>query len=231
MAAPTVQTNGRTNAADPALQLLQIEAAERATSSVLALDGWGRLEPEPHSNGAVQPPQPPATSNGGARDQLEARPVRLVERLAVRRAPQLLHDLPPLPPAFRLLGPAALFGLAVGALVGAGLRWWELRSAPPPPLPTLPPAAAPRGPSAQRRERLLTRLTSLQQRDPIAVGRRIRALVSAPPPALPPAPPPPPPTARQRALRRWRRMERGLSGYSVPATARASASARSRSTR
>ncbi len=228
MAAPIVQTNGRTNAADPALQLLQIEAAERATSSVLALDGWGRLEPEPHSNGAVQPPQPPAASDGDARDQPEARPAQLVERMAVRRAPQLLHDLPPLSPAFRLLGPAALFGLAVGALVGAGLRWWELRSAPPPPPPTLPPAAVPRGPSAQRRERLLTRL---QQREPRAIGRRLRALVSAPPPALPPAPPPPPPTVRQRALRRWRRMERGLSGYSVPATARASASARSRSTR
>ena len=48
MAAP-IHTNGLRTAGEGA----EAEAAERATSSVLALDGWGRVDPPPHVNGSA----------------------------------------------------------------------------------------------------------------------------------------------------------------------------------
>ena len=140
------------------------EASERATSSVLALDGWGRLEPEPHVNGAAPavvevepvaelepeiepelgppleaegdlepPPSPPLSAADWGRRAVEGGERRL-ERLLVeaQRLPWVGEQAGP---GLRLFGLALVFGLAVGAVVGAALRWLELRSAPPPPPP------------------------------------------------------------------------------------------------
>lgn len=143
------------------------EASERATSSVLALDGWGRLEPEPHVNGAaavavepapvaelepeiepelgppleaegdLEPPSPPLSAADWRRRAVEGGERRL-ERLLVeaQRLPWVGEQAGP---GLQLFGAALVFGLAVGAVVGAALRWLELGSAPPPPPPPPPP--------------------------------------------------------------------------------------------
>ena len=133
------------------------DASERATSSVLALDGWGRLEPEPHVNGAaaaVAEPElapEPETEWEAEPADLDPRPQPALDaavwrRRAVeageQRLERLLAEAQRLPwvgeqagPELRLFGLALVFGLAVGAVVGAALRWLELRSAPPPPPP------------------------------------------------------------------------------------------------
>ena len=137
------------------------EASERATSSVLALDGWGRLEPEPHVNGAaaaavelapvaeLEPelgppleaegdlePPPPLSAADWRRRVVEGGERRL-ERLLVE-AQRLSWVGEQAGPGLRLFGAALVFGLAVGAVVGAALRWLEFGSAPPPPPPPPP---------------------------------------------------------------------------------------------
>ena len=139
------------------------DASERATSSVLALDGWGRLEPEPHVNGAAPAvvEAEPAAELGAeigpeAELPFEAEPADLRpepsldaadwRRRAIevggQRLERLIEEAQRLPwigehagPGLQLFGAALVFGLAVGAVVGAALRWLELRSAPPPPPP------------------------------------------------------------------------------------------------
>ena len=147
------------------------DASERATSSVLALDGWGRLEPEPHINGAA--PAPTQTEPAEAQLAAEPPPAPLTQQNFERH----LEPLPNSPPwrdqspeagaqvgaqmraaaqpgeqagaqvlrlgrleieagpGMRLFASALVFGLAAGALVGAALRWLELRTTPPPPPP------------------------------------------------------------------------------------------------
>ena len=126
------------------------EASERATSSVLALDGWGRLEPEPHVNGAAPAVVEPEIA------EAEPLPTPLTERDFERHLEPLPSDPPwreqsaeageqagaavlrlgrlelEAGPGMRLFASALVFGLAAGAVVGAALRWLELRNAPPP---------------------------------------------------------------------------------------------------
>ena len=175
------------------------EASERATSSVLALDGWGRLEPEPHINGAA--PAPTQTEPAEAQLAAEPPPTPLTQQNFERHLEPLPNsppwrdqsaeaDTPPgeqvseqagaqvseqagaqvgeqtgaqageqmrvaaqpgeqagaqvlrlgrleieAGPGMRLFASALVFGLAAGALVGAALRWLELRNTPPPPPP------------------------------------------------------------------------------------------------
>lgn len=145
------------------------DASERATSSVLALDGWGRLEPEPHVNGAapaVVEAEPAAELEAEIEPEagvetespLEAEPADLGLRpepsldaadwrrraieVGGQRLERLIEEAQRLPwigehagPGLQLFGAALVFGLAVGAVVGAALRWLELRSAPPAPPP------------------------------------------------------------------------------------------------
>ena len=281
MAAPVRGPNGRNAAGEPltaeaaAQAAEETAAAERATSSVLALDGWGRLEAEPHTNGATlaEPeadadaaldghataePQansamlaePPLDAHATAEPQIDAAPPantaaepepaappsipqnELSELAAAPTTPSHPQDEPiarswepetlgdhaalganaapgdratfganaaaraaRLPqieldavPGLRLLGPALIFGLALGALVGAVLRWLELRNTPPPP-PTDPAA------------RLRRRLTTLQEERANEIAqlrRRLHTLGVAPPP-----PPPPEPTLQDRLRRLW----------------------------
>ena len=191
------------------------DASERATSSVLALDGWGRLEPEPHINGAAPSPtqaepaaaellaEPPPTSltkqnferhleplpnsppwrdqpaeadtppgeqaseqvgaqageqmrvadqagaQAGEQTRVAAQPgkqagaqageqMRVADQPGEQAGAQVLR-LGRLEieagPGLRLFASALVFGLAAGALVGAALRWLELRTTPPPPPP------------------------------------------------------------------------------------------------
>ena len=172
MAAPSIGSNGRGLAQEAAPR---IDAAERATSSVLALDGWGRIEPEPARSNGVAPPPPPQPALW---DELTA-------RFAALEAPQIS-----IAPAWRLFGPAALMGLAFGALVGGAMRWWQLYSAPPP----APPPPAPRDPLTELR----ARVASFQASDERDIRERLRVLV-APPPASPPPP-------QQRFPQRWQEL-------------------------
>ena len=157
------------------------DASERATSTVLALDGWGRLEPEPHTNGAApaptqaepaeaelaaEPPPTPLTKQNFERhleplpnnppwrnqsakadappsEQVGEPPSEQVgeppsEQVGEQTGAQVLR-LGRLEieagPGMRLFASALVFGLAAGALVGAALRWLELRNTPPPPPP------------------------------------------------------------------------------------------------
>ena len=177
MAAPSIGSNGRGLAQEAAPR---IDAAERATSSVLALDGWGRIEPEPARSNGVAPPAPP-----------EPQPAlwdELAARFATLEAPQIS-----IAPVWRLFGPAALMGLAVGALVGGAMRWWQVYSAPPPPPPPSPPPA-PRDPLTELR----ARVASFQASDEQDIRDRLRVLV-APSPAPPPAP-------KQRFPQRWQEL-------------------------
>ena len=175
MAAPSIGSNGRGLAQEAAPR---IDAAERATSSVLALDGWGRTEPEPaRSNGVAPPPQP--QPQPALWDELAA-------RFAALEAPQIS-----IAPAWRLFGPAALMGLAFGALVGGAMRWWQLYSAPPP----APPPPAPRDPLTELR----ARVASFKASDEQDIRDRLRVLVAPPPPAPPPAP-------KQRFPQRWQEL-------------------------
>ena len=141
------------------------DASERATSSVLALDGWGRLEPEPHINGAA--PAPTQAEPAEAQLAAEPPPAPLTQQNFERHLEPLPNSPPwrDLPaeagtppgeqvseqagaqvlrlgrleieagPGMRLFASALVFGLAAGALVGAALRWLELRTTPPPPPP------------------------------------------------------------------------------------------------
>lgn len=279
MAAPVRGPNGRNAAGEPltaeaaAQAAEEAAAAERATSSVLALDGWGRLEAEPHTNGATlaepeadadaaldehTPAEPQANASAPAETPLDehataepqidaATPANAAaepeiaaplsdlqnelselataptmpshpqdEASARSWEPQTLGDrdaasasaapgdhtalganaaaraarLPQIEldavPGLRLLGPALIFGLALGALVGAVLRWLELRNTPPPP-PTDPAA------------RLRRRLTALQEERANEIAqlrRRLHTLGVAPPP-------PPEPTIQDRLRRLW----------------------------
>lgn len=161
------QINGRDLAApsEPPAQ-----DAERATSSVLALDGWGRIEAEPRSNGASEalPPEPPLPEPfvADAVEAVDAETLSQAEReltgRVMRRSANGAHSLS----ALKLLGPALGFGFCVGALVGVLIRWWEVRRAPPPPPP-------PRSTGGPLRE----------------AAQRVRNLVA-------PTPPPPPPPKR-----------------------------------
>ena len=159
------------------------DASERATSSVLALDGWGRLEPEPHINGAApaptqaepaetelvaEPPPTPLTQQNFER-HLEPLPnsppwrdlpaeagappgEQVSEQAGAQVGAQMRAAAQPgeqagaqvlrlgrleieAGPGMRLFASALVFGLAAGALVGAALRWLELRATPPPPPP------------------------------------------------------------------------------------------------
>lgn len=267
MAAPVRGPNGRNAAGEPltaeaaAQAAEEAAAAERATSSVLALDGWGRLEAEPHTNGATlaepeadaaldehTPAEPQANASAPAETQLdehataepqidaappanaaaEPEPVAPLsgpqndlselaaapttpshpqdEPSARSWEPQTLDDrdaagaslaaraarLPQIEldavPGLRLLGPALLFGLALGALVGAVLRWLELRNTPPPP---------PADPAARLRRRL-TALQEERANEIAQLRRRLHTLGVAPPP-----PPPPEPTIQDRLRRLW----------------------------
>ena len=160
MAAPISGSNGVRTVGESAAT--QAEAAERATSSVLALDGWGRLDPPPPVNGssvvereteaeeASEPPEALETApeaeeaSGPAPEPMpEAEPVQqawgATEEIEEIVEPSQSASERAAAPMLRLFGPALVFGLAVGAVVGAGLRWWELRNAPPaPPPPTDP---------------------------------------------------------------------------------------------
>lgn len=241
MAAPARGTNGRSVAGEPIAGEPAADeaanAAERATSSVLALDGWGRLEPEPHANGAAPPeaeteaapdldgsadesaeveseveagPEATAEVEAGpeaamvesvapeAGDELFELPWdrRATEALAALReragaqAPQLRPIGFDAAPGLRLLGPALIFGLAVGAIVGAALRWLELLNAPPPAPPASDPAA-----------RLRRRLAALQEERATEIAglrRRLQALGVGEPPA-----PEPEPTLSERIRRLW----------------------------
>ena len=155
------------------------EASERATSSVLALDGWGRLEPEPHINGAApaptqtesveaelaaEPPPTPLTQQNFERhleplpnsplwrDQSAEAGAQVGEQAGAQVGAQMRVAAQPgeqagaqvlrlgrleieAGPGMRLFASALVFGLAAGALVGAALRWLELRTTPPPPPP------------------------------------------------------------------------------------------------
>ena len=180
MAAPAHRTNGRSLAAEQAA----LEAAERATSSVLALDGWGRLEAEPHANGAaaLEPSEPEPIAEPpaqhGIQDELEA----LREPVAAYASQVRVKAAP----ALRLFGPALVFGLAIGTLVGAGLRWLEARNAPPPPPP--PPPSDP----LSRLRRQLAQLDAAEYAAEVARQVRTRG-----------APPPPPPAPKRRFERFW----------------------------
>ena len=214
MAAPVRGTNGRSVAgepiaADPAAEEAA-DAAERATSSVLALDGWGRLEPEPHANGSA----PPEAESEAAPDpdesaeaEVEAVPeATAVEPLATdpevepselsgdRGAIEGLAGLRPIgfdaAPGLRLLGPALIFGLAVGAIVGAALRLFELRNAPP-------PAPPPSDPAARLRRRLAT-LQDERAAEIAELRRRLHALGVGEAPA-----PPAEPTLSERIRGLW----------------------------
>ena len=154
-------------------------ASERATSSVLALDGWGRLEPEPHINGAApaptqaepaetqlaaEPPPTPLTQQNFERhleplpnsppwrDQSPEAGAPPGEQVSAQVGAQMRVAAQPgeqagaqvlrlgrleieAGPGMRLFASALVFGLAAGALVGAALRWLELRTTPPPPPP------------------------------------------------------------------------------------------------
>lgn len=240
MAAPVRGTNGRSVAgepiaADPAADEAA-DAAERATSSVLALDGWGRLEPEPHANGAAPPeaeteaaPDPDESAEVEAGVEVEAGPEataeveaeveaepeataaapdaggelselpwdrRATEALAALReragshAPQLRPIGFDAAPGLRLLGPALIFGLAVGAIVGAALRWLELLNAPPP----APPAPDP----AMRLRRRLAALQEERAAEIAELRRRLQALGVGEPPA-----PEPEPTLSERIRGLW----------------------------
>ena len=161
------------------------DASERATSTVLALDGWGRLEPEPHINGAApaptqaepaaaelaaEPPPTPLTKQNFERHleplpnnppwrnqsaKADAPPSEQVGEPPSEPPSEQAGEPPSEPPSeqagaqvlrlgrleieagpgMRLFASVLVFGLAAGALVGAALRWLELRNTPPPPLP------------------------------------------------------------------------------------------------
>ena len=179
MAAP-IHTNGLRTAGESA----EAAAAERATSSVLALDGWGRIDPPPHVNGSAA-----VEVEDDVEETVEAAPeAAAVEEDwgAVEEIAEPVETFEPSQPAseggagpmLRLFGPALVFGLAVGAVVGAGLRWLELRNAAPPPPPPADPVS-----------RLRRRLDELQRERAAEIGevrRRLEALgVVEPAPAAP----------------------------------------------
>ena len=156
MAAPISGSNGLRTVGESAAS--QAEAAERATSSVLALDGWGRLDPPPPVNGsAVAAAEAPEVEEDAAEAEAAPEPALAPdiapEAAAVEQAWGATEEIeeivePPqsaseraAAPMLRLFGPALVFGLAVGAVVGAGLRWWELRNAPPAPPPPSDPVS------------------------------------------------------------------------------------------
>ena len=161
---PTHATNGSSGApAATAAPAARSEASEQATSSVLALDGWGRLKPEQHGNGAaptaaepqpapqlepepepkteppleaesdLEPPPPPLSAAASRRRAVNAGEQPLARLIEEAQRRQWVGEQPG--PGLRLFGSALVFGLAVGAVVGAALRWLELRSAPPAPPP------------------------------------------------------------------------------------------------
>ena len=177
MAAP-IHTNGLRTAGESAAR--EAEAAERATSSVLALDGWGRIDPPPHVNGSAA-----VEVEDDVDETAEEAPVKegwgVVEEIA-----DPFEAVEPSQPAneggagpmLRLFGPALVFGLAVGAVVGAGLRWLELRNAAPPPPPPSDPVS-----------RLRRRLDELQRERAAEIGavrRQLEALGVVEPAPAPP---------------------------------------------
>ena len=179
MAAP-IHTNGLRTAGESAEA-----AAERATSSVLALDGWGRVDPPPHVNGSAAV----EVADGVEEAVLEVAPQEATVEEDWGPAEEIVEPVETLElqqpaseggagPMLRLFGPALVFGLAVGAVVGAGLRWLELRNAaPPPPQPSDPVS------------RLRRRLDELQRERAAEIGavrRQLEALgVVEPAPAAP----------------------------------------------
>ena len=182
MAAP-IHTNGLRTAGESAAR--EAEAAERATSSVLALDGWGRVDPPPHVNGTaaieVADGVKEAVSEAAPQEATVEEDWRAIEEIAepveTFEPPELASESAA-GPMLRLFGPALVFGLAVGAVVGAGLRWLELRNAAPPPPPPSDPVS-----------RLRRRLDELQRERAAEIGevrRRLEALgVVEPAPAAP----------------------------------------------
>ena len=185
MAAP-IHTNGLRTAGESAAR--EAEAAERATSSVLALDGWGRVDPPPHVNGSAA-----VEVEDDVEETVEAVFEAAPEEATVEEDWGAVEEIvepvetfePPQPaseggagPMLRLFGPALVFGLAVGAVVGAGLRWLELRNVAPPPPPPADPVS-----------RLRRRLDELQRERAAEIGavrRQLEALgVVEPAPAAP----------------------------------------------
>lgn len=178
MAAPISGSNGLRTVGESAAS--QAEAAERATSSVLALDGWGRLDPPPPVNGSAaieaeaetpeavevsEPAAPEIAPELEPEAEVDEQDWRAIEEAEEITAPQQPVSERAGAPMLRLFGPALVFGLAVGAVVGAGLRWWELRAAPPAP----PPPADPVG-------RLRRRLDQLQHERAMEVAEVRRRL-------------------------------------------------------
>ncbi len=154
MAAPISGSNGLRTMGESAAS--QAEAAERATSSVLALDGWGRLDPPPPVNGSAaieaeaetpeavevsEPAAPEIAPELEPEAEVDEQDWRAIEEAEEITAPQQPVSERTTAPMLRLFGPALVFGLAVGAAVGAGLRWWELRNAPPAPPPPADPVS------------------------------------------------------------------------------------------
>ena len=178
MAAPISGSNGLRTVGESAAS--QAEAAERATSSVLALDGWGRLDPPPPVNGsaAVEAETETPEAVGVSEPAPEIAPeVELEpEAAAVERAWGATEEIeeivePPqsaseraAAPMLRLFGPALVFGLAVGAVVGAGLRWWELRNAPPAPPPPADPVSRLRRRLDQLHQERATEIAEVRRR-------------------------------------------------------------------
>ncbi len=109
------------------------EEAERPASTVLALDGWGPLAPEPSANGVGGEEHEPDLSHEPVAHTLE-----LEERRRQRRPNWDIRvpAIEELRPGAAVLAPATAIGLTLGIAVGAALRWRQRQQAaePPPPV-------------------------------------------------------------------------------------------------
>ena len=112
------------------------ELAEQTASTVLALDGWGPLIPEPLTNGVVE-----------ELVDLDENITDIVEQPTPRWQWEPTWDLS-LPrmavllPGPAMLAPAAAIGLTLGVAVGTLLRWWQQRQVVAAPTPPPPPSRA-----------------------------------------------------------------------------------------
>lgn len=112
------------------------ELGEQSASTVLALDGWGPLIPEPVTNGVVEElVDPESESITEVAEQPKPRwRWEPTWDLSLPRIDMLL-------PGPSMLAPAAAIGLTLGVAVGTLLRWWQQHQvvaapAPPPPPPS-----------------------------------------------------------------------------------------------
>ena len=168
-------TNGQA-ATDHPVAAAQPHSADRATSTVLALDGWGPAErptPAPENGNSADHSAAPVVAPEDAPDS-GAVPVADTSAPRARRLRQL--QMPQMRGGMRLLAPALAVGLTLGVGVGGAIRFWQAR-----PTVSAAPAAPKRLPSA---------------RDRVADGRRRIAILIDPTLA-----PPPPPQSRIQRLR------------------------------